>query len=163
MTRFCVIPPVALILIASGCFGDSTAASRSSSSSRQTTRASRSPMAYAQFQIQETYTTGSSTNHFGGDLHRVHFTLTCKNSERTYLELQGVLSRRDQLCLAILDYRKQIPPQVACGCPVSPVVVDVRGTVRGRSVHEQVTPCLCGDGPKAASDARVILSTHPPL
>jgi len=118
---------------------------------------------YAQFEIRETYTTGTSTNHFGGDLHRAHFALTCHNSERTYLKLQGVLSSRDRLCVAILDYRTQIPLQVACGCPVSSVVVDVRGTIRGRPVREHITPCLCGDGARAARDARVILTTHPPL
>lgn len=162
MTRLCVIPPVALILIAGGCFDGSTATPRSSSSTKQTTHSSVSPLAYAQFQIHETYTSGSSTNHFGGDLHRAQFTLTC-NREGTYLKLAGGLSWQDRLCLAILDHRTQVPLQVACGCPVSPVVVDVRGTIRGRPLHERVTPCLCGDGPEAARDARVILMTHPPL
>jgi hypothetical protein len=165
VTRFSVIPPVALILIASGCFGSSTAAvPGSSSSNKRPAHPALSPLAYAKFQIHETYTTGGSTNHFGGDLHRTHFTLTCHSSERTYLELQGVLSRQARLCLAILDYRTQIPLQGgSCKCPLSPVVVDLRGTIRGRPVYERVTPCLCEDGPEAARDARVILSTRPPV
>jgi len=162
MTRFCLIPPVALILIASGCFGGSTATPGSLSFTKQTARSTLSPLAYAQFQIRETYTTGS-TNHFGGDLHRAHFTLTC-NAEGMYLKLAGGLSWQDRLCLAILDYRTRIPLQGgSCKCPLSPLVVDVQGTIRGQPVRERVTPCLCGDGPEAARDARVILTTHPPL
>lgn len=121
-----------------------------------------SRLSFAQFQIHEIYMTGSSTNHFGGDLRRARFILTC-NPEGTHFKLAGGLTWQDRFCLAILDYRKRIPLQVACKCPHSSVVVDVRGTAHGRPVHERVTPCLCEDSPDAARDARVMLTTHPPV
>jgi hypothetical protein len=39
----------------------------------------------------------------------------------------------------------------------------VRGDIRGHPVRESITSCLCGDGPAAARDARLILRLHPPL
>jgi hypothetical protein len=69
---------------------------------------------------------------------------------------------RARLCIALLDYRTRAPRQgVACSCPVSPAVVDVLGTIRGRPIQERVTPCLCGDSPREAADARIILRMRP--
>jgi hypothetical protein len=163
MTRLWVLAPVALIMIANGCFGGSTASPASSAPTRGLS-SGLVPRPYAEFQIHGTYTTGSSTNHSDRDLHRARFTITC-NSEHAYRELEGgVLSWEDNLCIAILDYRTQIRLLgVECNCPLSLVAVDVRGTIRGRPVHERITPCLCGDGPQAAGDARVILKTQPPV
>jgi hypothetical protein len=119
-------------------------------------------LSYAQFQIRGTYLTGNSPN-YAADLHRSHFTITCL-PKRTYEELPGLLSWKANLCIAILDYRTQIHLLgTVCGCTHSLVAVDVRGEIRGRPVRERITPCLCGDGPEAAHDARVILRTYPPV
>jgi hypothetical protein len=122
-----------------------------------------SGLSYAQFQIRGAYATGNSPD-YAADLHRTHFVITCL-SKRTYEQLYGLLSWKDNLCIAILDYRTQIRLLgIACNCPVSTLVgVDVRGEIRGHPIHERITPCLCGDGPAAAHDARVILKTYPPV
>jgi hypothetical protein len=153
MARAWMLVPLVLVMLASGCFGGAT-------THAPTPR--RAPQPYAVFHIRGAYTSGSSTNHFGGELHRTRFTISCR-SRRAYQALFGRVSWQEKLCLAILDYRTQIPTGIVCaGCPVSVVRVDVRGTIGGRPVHERFTPCLCGDGPRAAADARVILGTHPP-
>jgi hypothetical protein len=121
-------------------------------------------LSYAQFQIRGIYMTDSRPSPVDTVFHRANFAITCL-PERTYEELKGPLSWKGNLCMAILDYRTQIRPQgIACNCPVTTLVgVDVRGEIRGRPVHERITPCLCGDGPQAAHDARVILKAHPPV
>jgi hypothetical protein len=161
VTRLWLAPSLALIMIASACLGGS-AASPVSSSEPSAVSPTVSGLSHAQFQIRGTYLTGNGPN-YAADLHRSHFTITCL-PKRRYEEFYGLLSWKDNLCIAILDYRTQIRLLgIACNCPVSRVGVDVRGEIRGRPVHERITPCLCGDGPEAAHDARVILKTHPPV
>jgi hypothetical protein len=162
MTRLWVVPSLALIMIGGGCFGGS-AASPVSSSGPSAVSPTVSGLSYAHFQIRGIYMTGSRPSPVDAVFHRAHFTITCL-PEHTYFKSMGGLSWRERLCVAILDYRTQIRLLgIACGCPVSLVGVDVRGEIRGRPVHERITPCLCGDGPQAAHDARVILKTHPPV
>lgn len=118
---------------------------------------------YAVFHIRGAYPSATRTNHFAGELRQARFTLTCR-SPRHYQGLYGPPSWRQRLCLAILDSRTRRSTGILCaGCPPSIVRVDVRGTIRGRPVHERFTSCLCGDGPQAAADARVILLLHPPF
>jgi hypothetical protein len=156
-----MLAPIVLLLTASGCLGGAAATTTAPPIMRVSPTFPLRPPAYAVFHVRGTYTTGS-TNHFQGDLHRYRFTIHCR-SAGFYGPLKGPVSWQERLCMAILDYRVQIsPPAVACGCPVSPVSVDVRGTIRGRRpVHEHITPCPCADGARAAPDARVILRTHP--
>jgi hypothetical protein len=71
-------------------------------------------------------------------------------------------SWRKRLCRAMLDYQDAPRTAHACFCPASPVIVDVRGTIGGRRVREQFTPCVCGEGRRAIRDVRVILATHRP-
>ncbi len=161
MPRAWMLSPLALLMVASGCFAGSASPPPSVTTHERTS--GLVPQPYAVFQIRGTYTTGSSTNHFGGELHRDRFTVTCR-SPRYYERLYGGPSWQERLCLAIIDYRTQIPTGILCaGCPVSVVAVDVRGTIRGRPVHERFTSCLCGDTRRAAADVRVILRTHPPF
>lgn len=162
MTRLWLVPSLAVIMIASACLGGS-AASPVSSLGPSAVSPTVSGLSYAQFQIRGTYLTGNSPS-YAADLHRMHFAITCL-PKRTYEELYGLLSWKDNLCIAILDYRTQIHLRgIACNCPVSTLVgVDVRGEIRGRPVHVRITPCLCGDSPGAAHDARVILKTYPPV
>jgi hypothetical protein len=41
------------------------------------------------------------------------------------------------------------------------VWVNVRGSIRGRPVNATLTPCLCGEGKRAAHDTLIVLKTHP--
>jgi hypothetical protein len=155
-----ILAPAALVVAASGCLGSAGAPTSSPAAPSPTVRLRLQP--YALVHVRGTYTTGSSTNHFGGDVHRYRFPLGCRPSGY-YARLVGPVSWQERLCMAILDYRRRTPVALAagCGCPVSQVAVDVRGTIRGRPFHERFTPCLCGDGHQAAADARIILLTHP--
>jgi hypothetical protein len=162
MTRLWLVPSLALIMIASGCLGGSAASPPSTSRTRAVSP-TVSGLSYAQFQIRGIYMTDSRPSPVDTVFHRANFTITCL-PKRTYEELKGPLSWKANLCLAILDYRTQTRLLgVACNCPVSLVRVDVRGEIHGRPVRERITPCLCGDGPEAAHDARVILKTYPPV
>jgi hypothetical protein len=153
-----MLAPVAVVLAASGCLGGTAAATSPPIASSPTVRLQARP--YAVFHIRGTYLT-SRTNHFSGDIDRIRFTVAC-GSPRSYRGLFGRVPWRARLCMALLDYRMRVSPQrIACSCPVSVGVVDVRGTIRGRPIHERITPCLCGDGRRAAADARIILRTHP--
>jgi hypothetical protein len=119
----------------------------------------RFPHAYATFHIQGTYI--SSTNHFSGDIDRVRFTLRCRRPGYDE-QLKGPTSWQERLCMAILDSRTRTPLQgTACRCAASLARVDVRGVIRGRTVREVITPCLCGDRRQGAVDARIILRTRP--
>jgi len=90
-----------------------------------------------------------------------HFALAC-HSRSLYEEL-SMLSPRDRLCFAILDYQSAPKRDSLCFCPVEFDVITVRGDIHGRPIDEQFTYCLCGDGRRASDDARVILKTHPPF
>jgi hypothetical protein len=161
MTRMWLVPSIVALLLAAACLGSSTAHPPMPNATGHSSRAGRA--SYAVFHIHGTYTTGGSTNHFGGDLRRDRFTIVCR-SQGSYEKLFGPLSWNERLCLAILDYRTQIPLLgEECNCPASAVFVEVRGEIRGRPAAERITSCLCGDGQQAASDARVILKTHPPF
>ncbi len=146
--------PLGLVMVASACFGG--AAAPTSRPATHVATVGQRPQPYARFHIRATYASGS-TNHFGGDLHRVRFALVCRRPQY-YKSIYRRLPWQARLCLAILDYRTQARvEQTECFCPASPITVDIRGAIRGRSVHERFTPCLCGDGPAAAADVRAIL------
>jgi hypothetical protein len=154
-----MLSPVAVVLAASGCFGGAAASTSPPVASSPTVRLK--PRPYAVFHIRGTYLTSRKV-HFTGDIDRIRFTVAC-GSPRSYGGLFGRAPWRARLCIALLDYRTRVSPQrIECSCPVSAEVVDVRGTIRGRPIHERVTPCLCGDGRRAAADARIILRTHRP-
>jgi diadenosine tetraphosphatase ApaH/serine/threonine PP2A family protein phosphatase len=123
-----------------------------------------SGLSYAQFQIRGIYMTGSRPSPVDTVFHRANFTITCL-PERTYFKSAGGLSWGERLCIAILDYRTHIAIQGnECFCPASPLMVDVRGEIRGHPVHERITKCLlCGATHRAAHDALGILLTHPPV
>lgn len=153
-----MLGPVAVVLAASGCLGG--AAAPTSAPVAVSPIVPLQSRAYAVFHIRGRYLT-SRRNHFTGDINRVRFTLSCR-SPRDYRGLYGRVSWRTRLCIALLDYPRRISPQaIACSCPVSISRVAVRGSVRGRPVRMVITPCLCGEGRRAAADARVILRIHP--
>lgn len=149
-----LLPSVAVLLLAAACLGSSTAHPPAPNATGHSSVAGRG--SYAEFHVHGTYSTG-------GDIRRPRFTIACR-SQGSYEKLFGPLSWNERLCLAILDYRTQILLLgEACNCPASAVFVDVRGEIRGHAAQEQITTCVCGDGPQATSDARVILKTHPPF
>jgi hypothetical protein len=149
-----LLPSVAALLLAAACLGSSTAHPPAPNATGHSSVAGRS--AYAEFHVHGTYD-------IGGDLRRARFTIACR-SQGSYEKLKGPLSWDESLCLAILDYRTQILLLgEACNCPASVVFVDLRGEIRGRPADERITTCLCGDAQQAASDAHVILKTHPPF
>jgi hypothetical protein len=153
-----ILAPFALVVAVSGCLGSASTPVSSSAGPPLVVGLPPSP-AYATFHIRGTYIT--STNHFSGDIARARFAVRC--SPLGYDErLKGPMSWRERLCAAILDYRTQIPLRGGvCRCPGSLARVDVRGTIRGRPVHELITPCLCADGRQAAADARIMLRMRP--
>jgi hypothetical protein len=153
-----MLAPAAVVLAASGCLGGAAAPASRPVASSPTVRVASRP--YAVFHIRGTYLSAGK-NHFTGDIDRIRFTVAC-GSPRSYEGRYGRVPWRARLCIALLDYRTRAPRQgVACSCPVSPAVVDVLGTIRGRPIQERVTPCLCGDSPREAADARIILRMRP--
>jgi hypothetical protein len=158
--RYRVIACAAAMLLASGCLGSSSAHAPAVAPSPLAT-AIIPALSYADFEISGTYTTSGDGNHFTGKRHHEHFALACHS--RSLYEKLSLLSPQDRLCFAILDYQVAPRRNVVCGCPIAIDEVSVRGEIRGRRINEQFTSCLCGDGRRAADDARVILRTHPPF
>jgi len=132
---------LALAMVTTGCFGGT---------------ASRQPHTrpYAAFHVSGTYAGA-----------RARFTIACR-SPRDHLGPDSIAGWKEELCRAILDYRTRMPTPTGIlylGCPPSVGQVDVRGTIGSRPMHQWFTSCLCGDGPRAAADVRIILRTHPPF
>jgi hypothetical protein len=154
--RFWVIPCVAVVLIASGCLGSSTAHAPTPVTHK---RADGSPpiptFRHALFDISGAYATTR------GAVRRTHFTLGC-DSQTTYEQLTR-RSWQARLCVAILNFQTAPRRNVVCGCPLEIVEVSVRGEIQGRRIHERFSYCMCGDGKRAARDVRVVLKTHPPF
>jgi hypothetical protein len=101
MARLWIMGASAIALMASGCFGGPTAAP---SATTHGPAAGVHARAYGSFRIRGTYARGGSTNQFGGDLHRMRFTLTCPRPGG-YGAITGTMSWRQSLCRAILDHR----------------------------------------------------------
>jgi hypothetical protein len=145
----------ALLLTASGCLGSSAEPATRSVHPHPHTRPA------AVMSVRGTYATCPSGT-FGDELCRDRFTLRCPSPKAAALQW-GEPPWAPGLCAAILDYHSAIRliggPE--CNCPASPVDVDVRGRVAGRTFREHVTACTCGASPRAIADARVILRTHP--
>jgi hypothetical protein len=113
-----------------------------------------------------THTTGPGATYAVFDVHgtyptiRRHFTLRCP-SQKTIVELQGILSWRERLCFALLDYQAAPKRAINCMCVRTVVGVTVRGVIDGRRVQETFTPCVCNQTGRVRRDVRVILRTHP--
>jgi hypothetical protein len=148
------------MLLASGCLGSSSAHAPAVAPWPLVT-AIIPAASYAHFEISGTYTTSGGGNHFTGKRHHEHFALACHS--RSLYETLSLLSPQDRLCFAVLDYQSAPKRNSLCFCPVEFDIVSVRGEIRGRRINEQFTYCLCGNGRRAAADARVILKTHPPF
>jgi len=149
------------MLLASGCLGSSSSAHAPAVASSPPATAIIPALSYAVFEVSGTYTTSGGGNHFTGKRHHEHFALACQS--RSLYEELSMLSPRDRLCFAILDYQSAPKRDSLCFCPVEFDVITVRGDIHGRRIDEQFTYCLCGDGRRASDDARVILKTHPPF
>lgn len=139
-----------LALLAAGCAAGAGAAATHTTGPGAT---------YAVFHVHGTYLAARSGG-VGGRIIRRHFTLRC-STQKTILELQGVLSWRDRLCVALLDYRAAPKRAINCMCVRTVVGVTVRGTIDGRRVQETFTPCVCNQAGRVRRDVRVILRTHP--
>jgi hypothetical protein len=150
-----VIALAAVALLGAGCL-DSPAALTPTTHVRPT-----NPPPYARFTVRGTYANDARTANFGSELRHARFTINCA-SPRAYRQMRGILSWDGRECIAILDF--QTAPRDAglvCPCPLTVLEVDVRGTIRGRPVHDRFSTCICGFGRRAAHDAHVILTTTP--
>lgn len=154
-----MLAPAAVVLAASGCLGGTAARTSPPVAVSPTLPLQARP--YAVFHIRGTYVSSDRKNRLSGDIDRVRFTLSCR-SPRSYEGVYGRVPWRNRLCIALLDYPTRISRTGSlCSCPVEISLVEVRGTIRGRPVRMVITPCLCGDSPREAADARIILRIHP--
>ena len=146
--------------MATACLGSSTAHSGAKSA---TASSGSAQIGYAVLEVHGAYLSKRGANPlFGGKFHQERFTLGCQ-SESTYRKLQGPVSWKEGLCLAILDYQaaSRFARQVVCTIPQP--FVDVRGRIGARHVAERITACIATGAPRALRDARVIVKLHPPL
>ena len=161
MHRSWVIACAAAMLLASGCLGSSSSAHAPAAAPSPLATAIIPALSYALFEVTGTYTTSGGGNHFTGKRHHEHFAIACHS--RNQYELLSMLSPRDRLCFAILDYQSAPKKNNLCFCPVAFDMVNVRGNIHGRRIDERFTFCTCGEGQRAMDDTRVILKTHPPF
>jgi hypothetical protein len=144
-----------LALLGAGCLGAPTALA-------PTTHVRHANPPYAHFRVNGTYANDARTSSYGSELQHARFTITCA-SPRAYHQMRGILGWQAQECLAITDFQTaRHDSGLVCPCPLTVLWVDVRGTIRGRPVHDRFSTCMCGLGPRAAHDAHVILTTAPP-
>ena len=163
MRRASALVGTALLLVAGGCLGSSSEHGHGDRRGPRTaTEPSRTISRSAELTVRTVRLSCGRDTSSGSGICRTHFPLRCL-PERTYMQLAGVVPN-ERLCLAILDFRDRsratgsdVAP-ILCACPApTPVLVEIRGTVRGERVFERITSCGCGEGPRARHDAMVIL------
>jgi hypothetical protein len=151
----------ALVLLAGGCLGSSSAASTAKPQTHGISPGVHPPRPIAHLTVRGVYARGANPDVFGGELQRGHFALTCY-ARAGYPAMPGTPVWREQLCRAILDYpRAPKTPNGVCACPHYAVHVSIQGSIRGRRVDLVLTPCLCFDSKRAARDTRIVLRLHP--
>lgn len=108
-----VLPPVrtlpilataaALVLLAGGCLGSSSATSTAKPQTPGTGPGGHPPRPIANLTVRGVYARGANPNVFGGELQRGHFALTCY-ARAGHPAMPGTPAWRERLCRAILDY-----------------------------------------------------------